>query len=145
MSIISTYNTDKSGVLAKRYALLAAEFFDRPEQARTNGARVPLENLFRILEMYRRNAFSDDRRQGVLAMVSQNENYSVSPAETAWHSEIKTALEEAMANTFAETSKEDAVLSLQRSLRWLAKPDDVQPENVDSAKSFFSRFSEALA
>ena len=145
MSIISTYNTDKSGVLAKRYALLAAEFFDRPEQARTNGARVPLENLFRILEMYRRNAFSDDRRQGVLAMVSQNENYSIRPTETAWHSEIKTALEEAMANTFAGTSKEDAVLSLQCSLRWLAKPDNAQPGNVDSAKRFFSRFSEALA
>lgn len=144
MSVTSAYNTDRSGVLAKRYAILAADFFDHPEQALSSTARVPLENLFRILEMYRHGAFSDDHRLGILTMVSQSSNYSVEPREEAWHSEIEAAINVAMTEAFAEASREDAVQSLQRSLRSLARPSLPQAEGRESAKLFFRKFSEAL-
>ena len=144
MAIISTYDTDKSGALAKRYAHLAAQYFDRPEDARSAAARVPMENLFRILEMYRYDAFSDDHRQGVLTMISQTENYSMSPAESPWHSEIEEALGQAMHTTFGDAQKEDAVLSLQGSLRWLASSGAQGAANVHTARQFFQEFSRAL-
>ncbi|MCR1770515.1 hypothetical protein [Burkholderia glumae] len=144
MAIISTYDTDKSGVLAKRYAQLAAQYFDKPEDARSAAARVPLENLFRILEMYRHNAFSDDHRQGVLTMISQTENYSMHPSENPWHSDIEQALGRAMHTTFGDTGKEDAVRALQGSLRWLASNGAQGPGDVRTARQFFQEFSQAL-
>lgn len=144
MAIISTYDTDKSGTLAKRYAQLAAQYFDRPDDARSPAAQVPLENLFRILEMYRHDAFGDDHRQGVLSMISQTENYSMFPAENPWHSDIEQALGRAMHTTFGDTGKEDAVRSLQGSLRWLASSGMQGQGDVRTARQFFHEFSQAL-
>lgn len=145
MSIISAYETDRSGVLAKRYAALAVGFFDRPDEAQSSAARIPLENLFRILEMYRHGAFSDDDRKGVLTMVSQTENFTVGPTEKTWHTEIEGALTVAMQDAFAGASKEDAVRSLQGSLRWLVSHNRADNASVGSAKRFFATFSQALA
>lgn len=144
MATISTYDTDRSGALAKRYAQLAAQYFDKPEDARSPAAQVPLENLFRILEMYRHDAFSDDHREGVLSMISQTEGYSMLPSASPWHSDIEEALGRAMHTTFGNAQKEDAVRSLQGSLRWLASNGTQGSSDVRSARQFFHEFSQAL-
>ena len=69
MSIISSFETDKSGLLYKRFATLASSYFDRPAVAKSPSAQVPLENLFRLLEMYRYDSFSDESRRGVLGKI----------------------------------------------------------------------------
>jgi hypothetical protein len=60
MSIISSYDVDSSAALTKRFAALATTYVDDPTVAKSDTAKVPLENLFRILEMFRYDAFADE-------------------------------------------------------------------------------------
>src|SRR5687768_1206937 len=50
MSIISATRSDRSALNAKRFAALASVYLDNPADALEDVARVPLENLFRLLE-----------------------------------------------------------------------------------------------
>jgi hypothetical protein len=143
--MISTRHTDKSNVLASRYATLVADYFDHPDQACTPAASVPLENLFRMLEMYRYGAFSDEGRRGVLAMVSRSESTSVRPSLPSWHEPIERALNKALTDTFADVSKEEAVVSLQNSLRLLVSNKGPDATKTVTAKQFFTNFSQALS
>jgi hypothetical protein len=68
VSTISLHHQDFSDALYRRFAMLASAYFDQPAEAKKPGAAVPLENLFRLLQMYKYNAFADERRSGVLAL-----------------------------------------------------------------------------
>src|SRR3546814_3182314 len=59
MSIISLFPSDHSDLLCKRYAAAVSHYFDHPSAAQEPVAQVPLENVFRVLEMR-----SEERRVG---------------------------------------------------------------------------------
>lgn len=142
MSTISLHQQDRSDVLCRRFAHLASSYFDSPDEARTLEARIPLENLFRILQMYRYQAFSDPRRSGILALRSIGQENELLAAEESWHEKIESALSHALAEAFGQNiSKDDALSEIQASLRWLATHEDAPPEVTrNRTKAFLNRF-----
>jgi hypothetical protein len=146
MTIISMLAEDKSDFLCKRFASMASSYFDRPETATFPTAQVPLENLFRVLEMYKNDTFSDESRKGVLALHNPVGSFVKAPDEDTWQVNIKSALQQALGATFENVSANDAVNELQNSLRSLVVKGDIsdQGDAAQRAKKFFNEFSSAL-
>jgi hypothetical protein len=146
MSIISVYETDKSNILYKRFASLASSYIDEPETAKAPTAQVPLENLYRLFEMFRYNAFSDQNRSGILAVDKISNNISFNPAQEEWHTKIEQALSNALSNVYKDEPKNVAIDKLENVLKWLANESTVN-DDLDSqiqAKIFFERFVDEL-
>lgn len=140
MSVISLRQVDRSDLLCKRYASLVSSYIDHPEHGRTTTARVPLENLFRVLQMLRYEAFSDERRNGVLALEGFPPNVSLFVADEQWHEKIQQALTDALSDAFANTEKEEAISEVESTLRWLASGSPApSTEAVAKSKRFFGR------
>jgi hypothetical protein len=127
--------------------IASADYFEQPEAAKTAAARVPLENLFRVLEMYRNDTFSDESRLGVLELGELQNSGFINTAEDKWYTEIKNALTNAVHTTFAaEISKEAAVRDLQASIRWLVKGGTLQDDSSPRrARAFFGQLSATLS
>ncbi len=146
MTIISMLPEDKSDFLCKRFASMASSFFDQPETATLPSAQVPLENLFRVLEMYKNDTFSDESRKGVLALNNPVGSFLKAPSEDKWQVNIKSALHRALGTTFANVPEDTAVNELQNALRSLVVKGDI-PDHIEAAqraKTFFNEFSSAL-
>lgn len=121
-------------------------YFDAPGQARTPAARVPLENLFRMLQMLRYDAFSDEHRSGVLKLESFDEKLGAAASENVWQERIEPALKSALGDVFRDTPKGQAVGELQSSLTWLATNGPAPDVDVrQRAKTFLGRFVIALS
>src|ERR1700733_7256598 len=129
MSIISTYQVDNSGSLAKQFAATVAGFFDNADAARSVSAKVPLENLFRMLEMFKYDAFADESRRGVLALDVFTSNLRHRSDTSQWHAKIKEAMTRSLNESFNQVAKEQAIDQLQDSLRSLAKGEPVSEES----------------
>lgn len=143
MSIISLFPSDHSDLLCKRYAATVSNYFDDPAAAQEPVAQVPLENVFRVLEMYRYDAFADEHRKGVLAFEGRDE--MTDPRyEGPWHLNIRGALEKAMTEVFGAAEKDVVVPALQASLRHLVKGEPGVLPEVERCRNFFLKFSESL-
>lgn len=139
MSIISSYDIDSSDSLYKRYAILASSYLDEPKDKRPASAEIPeipLENLFRLLEMYRHNVFSDESRSGVLDL----ENYEPYPTKVGWYKNVARALDVALLEAFNTISKGDAINELEDSLRQIATNGELIDQRKSRAKQFFLKF-----
>ena len=144
MTIFSSYDVDKSAVLARRFAVLATTYLDDPAAATSDAAKVPLENLFRILEMFRYNAYADESRRGVLALGSLGRQLPNQSPGSVWHTEIAKALDAAFQTTFANAPRDTAVDELEEDLRTLASTGKLPEERAERTKRFFSSFGSAL-
>ncbi len=142
MSIISVYETDKSDILYKRYASLASTYLDEPKTAKIPIAQVPLENLYRLFEMFRYGAFADQNRSGVLAVGKIGNNISLSHTKEEWHTKIEQALSNAINDAYVGESKDQAIDKLESILKWLVSESTINndPEAQAQAKIFFERF-----
>lgn len=131
MTVISSYKVDNSTALVKRFAALTQSYFDHPRAAKNNAAQVPLENIYRILEMFRYGSF---------------EHASLSFGEPHWHKSIVDALNHAILTVFVDITTERAIDDLEKSLRWLAKEkrERPSPENLKRARDFFTVFQENI-
>lgn len=145
MSIVSGYEFDNSAALAKRFASLARGYFDNPSIAKDASAHVPLENLYRMLEMYRYDSFEDESRRGVLALQGLEATLSDLPGSSPWHAPIETALARAVNTAFGSVKKDEAIDQLEGSLRWLitgeSGPDDA---TLQKAREFFETFEASI-
>ena len=140
MTIIWTYEVDNSAALAKRFASQTRGYFDNPLAAKDNAAKVPLENVYRMLEMFRYDAFEDESRRGVLALENVDETLIGNLDHSAWHTAILTALNRALTEAFGGSSKGEAIDTLEDSLRRLIKGDEMPAETKQRAKGFFAAF-----
>lgn len=145
MSTMSLFDVGQSDRLARRFADLTSTYLDDPVQAQGPAARVPIENVFRLLQMLRYNAFADEQRSGVLELQSFGDRSEVPTFEDQWHEKIQSALGEALKDVFGTASREEAVSELERSLTWLAtnagRPNE---EARMRTKQFLHRFLERL-
>lgn len=141
MSMISSYDIDSSDSLYRRYAILASSYLDEPKAERPASAEIPLENLFRLLEMYRFNAFSDESRSGVLDL----ENYEPYPTEEGWYKNVVRALDLARSEAFNAIPKGDAITELEDALRQIATNGDLSSQKQSRAKRFFLKFVDETA
>jgi hypothetical protein len=146
MSITSRYEVDHSTSLAKRFAGLAASYMDNPAAATDPVARVPLENLFRILEMYRYDAFEDEDRSGVLALkgFDSPQPAALSVTQGPWHAAILAALENARRSVFPADTKEEAVQRLQDGLRQLSRDGHITDPLAGRVKGFLVTFEASI-
>ena len=143
---MSLLGLDQSDRLAKRFASLASAYLETPSQAQSPAAKIPLENMFRLLQMFRYDAFSDEPRSGVLELTplrDLNERFALG---TDWHTHIGVALDVAFKDVFHGSSKDEAVGEVQSALSWLVTNSNEPPESVRiRAKAFFERFATSLA
>ena len=145
MSTISLIDIAQSDGLARRFADLAAGYFDEPNEARTAAAKIPLENLFRMLQMFRYDAFSDEPRSGILELQGFGDQTYIVKSEELWHSKLQAAIGTALGEVFAGVPREEAVAQLQSTLTWLATKEDPLPaEDRMRSKAFMERFRVAL-
>lgn len=147
MTIISHTTADRSNYLCKRYALLASAYFENPESARQATARVPLENLFRVLEMYKNDTFADESRSGVLALESQAPVTLAANGEDDWSGHIKNAVHESLVTTFGSSKPEvEATAELQEALRSLVSSVSFNGslDSYRTAIAFFQRLGSTL-
>ena len=146
MSIISTYETDKSDILYKRFASLASTYLDEPEAAKTSTAQIPLENLYRLFEMFRYDAFADQNRSGILSMNAIN-NLSSNSVQEEWHIKIKQALSNSLDIAYGNHQKDKAIDEIEAVLKGLATNEGAEnggSNSKEQAKVFFNRFIEEL-
>lgn len=146
MSTMSLLGLDQSDRLAKRFASLASAYLEMPADAQTPAAKIPLENLFRLLQMFQYDAFSDEPRSGVLELTPLRDHAEQLALETEWHRHIGAALEAAFGDVFHGASKDDAVGEVQSALTWLVTNTNEPSESVrNRAKAFFEKFATSLA
>jgi hypothetical protein len=107
-----------------------------------------LNNVFRLLEAFRKNVFFGPRPLPVknyaphgLAMLS------IMPSSQRHLSEIRDAMEVALSSSFSSTPKDQAVEKIESVLRAVAAPDkyEVSEEDRKNAKLFFSNLLKQLA
>ena len=146
MSITSSFLADNSTALAKQFASMTAGYVDNPPDTETDpAARVPLENVFRLLEMYRYDAFADDSRAGVLAINAPGQIYRMRVERKPWHTQIARALQAAFLQAYTGQSKEAAIEELQEGIRELVKCHPLDASVAKRARNFFNALHTQLA
>jgi len=145
MSITSRYELDHSSSLAKRFAGLATSYMDDPAAAKNPDARIPLENLFRILEMYRYDAFEDEERSGVLALEGFDSPLPMMRSEqSSWHTTIQSALENARQAVFPAETKDTVIQQLEDGLRQLSREGHIEDPLASHVRGFFTTFATSI-
>jgi len=144
MSIISVYESDNSDAMYKRFASLASMYLDSPDMVKQPSTHIPLENIYRLLEMYRYDAFSDESRAGILAISTAGKRVSMPLLDKPWQVNVVKALNTATENIYKDLGKESAVDDLEETLRRLSTNKKVEPAGKDRAKEFFRKFIEGL-
>jgi hypothetical protein len=146
MSIISSFQVDDSAALAKQFAAMTAGYIDNPPDPKVDpAALVPVENVYRLLEMFRYDAFGDESRDGVLAMDGPDQAYEMHFAAKPWHEAIVQALQNAVLQAYGVGGKDRAVEELQASLRDIVKKKDLDQAVASRAKKFLAAFEAQLA
>jgi len=145
MSIISVYEADKSDLMYKRFASLASSYLDMPENAKSSTAQIPLENLFRLLEMYKYDAFSDESRTGILAVKNNKDRIVMRSASIPWQTKVVEVLDSAISEIFKGTKKDEAVDDLEETLRLLSSSNEIDDGRKRRARGFFNKLAEELA
>lgn len=142
MSIMSAYEFDESNILYKQFAILANSYVDNlPEPNKLHIAQIPLENLYRLFEMYRYDAFADEYHSGVLDL--DNTDY-INGNESPWHTEIKTALTNAFNHAFGNNTHKE-IDEMENVLKQLSLSKPVVDDKKKNAKKFFNHFIHELA
>jgi len=144
VSIISQNYVDDSNLIAKRFASIVATYFEGATEVRDGSARVPLENLYRILEMYRFDAYRDEDRKGVLALHVSESRYDRSRNNENWQAGIAAALSQSLEAFYRNVPKETAIAELQESLRSVARGQPLPPDQSRKAHGFFERFGQLV-
>lgn len=146
MSITSSFRVDDSTALAKQFASMAVGYVENPPNTEADpAALVPLENVFRLLEMFRYDAFADESREGVLAMNAPDQIYRMRVETKPWHVQIAQALQAALQQAYAGQPKEEAIDELQNGIRDLVKSNPLDANVANRAKDFFNTLHAQLA
>lgn len=146
MSITSSFRVDDSTALAKQFALMAASYVDNPPNTDADPAsRVPLENVFRLLEMFKYDAFADESREGVLAMNTPDQLYQMRVEIKPWHGQIANALQTALTQAYNGQATETAIDELQGGIRNLVHRHPMDNDVACRAKTFFHALHDQLA
>lgn len=142
MPIISMLEDDQSNTVCKVYAEQTLDLLTKGKAA-DQAAEVPLANIFRLLEMYRYDAFEDERRSGVLALAELGKPSA--HRSQPWYTEIKCALDKAVQAVFKNQTRETAVEELQDVLQKLAAAQlGAGTVDIEKHRQFYRELSAAL-
>lgn len=144
MSIMSAVKFDRSAQIAKRYAELAVGYIDAGGIALVPGAGVPIENLIRLMEMLRYDAFEDELHAPVLALSDASDACPTIGRGEKWHVAIEAALKGAIQAYYRNIPLTNAIDKVEGCLRALANRTQVPPWEVAVCRSFLATFAAAL-
>lgn len=148
MTVISRHGGDDTKIVARRFAALAMSYLDDPAKARGRTAKIPLQNIYRLLEMYRYDAFADEGRRGVLALdrLAGAPAPHKLPTAPQWHVEIKKALKSAVDSTYAEEKDVGPALDeVEGDLKALAQNGALSADRTEKVRKFLKKFESSLA
>ena len=133
------FSKEASALLTRDLALHAEKVFATPAQAVAD--EVSLQNIYRLLEMYRFNAFVGYSPRGVLEVRELRRRPEISPADGEM---LKRALDSAKAAVFPDDNKQDVVRRLEQLVSALAEQAALDPSERQRARQFFQEIATAL-
>jgi hypothetical protein len=140
MTLMPTFlSKESSALLARDLALRAEELFATPAQVAPD--EVSLQNIFRLLEMYRFNAFMGYSPRGVLEVREVRRRPEVNAADGEV---LRHALDAARNAVFPNDDKQDVVLRLEQLVSAVAGQATLDPAELQKAKRFFQEVATAL-
>jgi hypothetical protein len=101
---------------------------------------ITLNNMYRLLQSFRRDAFFGREVSGETRPRSPAEKLTLRPPVERNVREVRRALEEAASTAFKGQSQDEAIDAVERVLRWIAYPKkNDRPSEVDRTRtvSFF--------
>ena len=119
---------------------------DDPDTA--PGSQDALNNVYRLLEAFRKNIFFGSRPLGAQHSAPRDfEMLTMAPSSERHMWEIRDAIESALSSTFQSASTDDAVERVETVLRAVAAPQryQVSDEEKSNAKLFFSQLLNTLS
>lgn len=140
MALTPAYNPrESSAFLCQDLASAAVTLFRDPQAAGTD--KVALQNIYRLLEMYRFDAFVGYNPKGVLELrkVSAGAEVNIAGGEI-----LRRALDIAKNTVFPNTEKEIVVDRLERLVSEMARQDALDMGEQQNASRFFQELSTAL-
>lgn len=145
MSIISTMRTDDSSAMARRLTKMALRYLNDPKSIDQDILGVPLENLFRLSEMFRQSTYADQPRMGVVAVGEAADG----PADflqdiESWSSPIDHALDKAFREAYGARTDEE-IKTFQLSLRDIALRKELGQDSNRQLRTFLETFESNLA
>jgi hypothetical protein len=145
MPIMSAHGQNDARGTARVLALTARDCIRDPAKASVQ--KVTLNNVYRLLENYRVNAFFGLQPTRHLPP-RKTETISLLPRAGRNVKDVRVALERAVDSVFAGQTKAEAILAVETVLRGIANPEKFEvPSDEDLAKAgrFFDRVLENLA
>ncbi len=146
MSLITMIELDDSKTLCGLLATKTLECLNRvPHPTPAETELVMLTNIFRILQMYRYDTFSDYSPQGILDAIESDTRLPVAGVPKPWFVDVKQALDAALQSVNAANKpKERVIEDVQGVLTEIAEGNQPDPLLAGQAKQFFQEFSERL-
>lgn len=144
MSIISIHSSDNSNSVAKEFASIVADYMDDNDNAAAQKSMVPLENLYRLLEMFRCDSYADEPRSGVLVLGDHEPKAALERKPGYWNDKITVALRGSLSEVYPGTPKDQALDQLQDCIRTVAKGLPLPQAQSQRAQVFFNRFCELV-
>jgi hypothetical protein len=139
MPIMAAHERSDARGAARLLAHMALECIDNPKAAVNQ--EVALNNVYRLLESYRSNAFFgiDAPRQPFRRF---SDKLALTPPRERHVRDVREAIERARLEVFSDQPKDQAIESVERVLRALAYPQKERFSADDKKRA--SRFFKAL-
>lgn len=140
MPIMAAHERSDARGAARLLAHMALDCLDNPATAIQQ--EVALNNVYRLLESYRSNAFFgiDTPRQPFRGV---SDKFALTPSRERHVRDVREALEHARLKAFSDQPKDQAIEAIERVLRALAYPKRNEHFSDDD-KRRTSRFFRAL-
>jgi hypothetical protein len=130
---------------ARLLAALALASIDNPE--RNEPEEITLNNMYRLLQSFRRDAFFGREDAQESRPRSAAEKLTLRPPVERNVREVRKALEEATETAFRGRSQSEAIEAVEKVLRWLAYPkknDRPSEDDRERTASFFRELIDRL-
>lgn len=142
MTLMTTYYPGaSSSILFGELAGRVAEVFERPEICK--GETIALRNAFRLLEMFRYDAFAGVHSPGILDLDATS--FGTDPGDSD-EQVVKQAMMGAANSVYPGVDKDAVVETLEQVISAMAKDEPVATyhSQLGNAKTFFAEVSKAL-
>lgn len=142
MPIMAVQGRNDARTAAWLLASRAKDCLDNPALAPAHA--TVLNNVYRLLEMYRVNVFFGFER--AFGNRQPNESISLIPQLEQHVGAVRVALDRALDTAFGNVSKDEAVQVIGNVLKGVAHPSGAAPSDADKAKVklFFSEMAQRL-
>jgi hypothetical protein len=130
---------ESSARMTRDFAIHAAGLLDNPQAASDD--EVSLQNIYRLLEMYRFDSFVAYSPKGILEGQDLRRQTDVNASAGTL---LKRALDQAKERVFPALDRQHAVELLERTISAIAGSAPPNPAELQHTKRFFEELATAL-